>query len=311
MPYPESCPECGSQFRNTGTHFTARRNEVGRHVLLELGCQNTNRRYWWDFTAGQLGEDARPAPVLVGAASARPSSASNGTNASNGSRADVNASGSLGTRAGLNDADSVVASAELSATASGGGHEQPPHQTQPHEPARRAAHPEPSGNGTHPDPAGNRAQLAHSSNGNGNGHVSLTALDQAEAAPPQLTPVIRMTTTNEPVPAAAEQPNVLKDAFVRQLQLDRMTLRQMRSLLMSDDARRAIEVAIGATEATYERLALILFGTDLPELLGKAAVAPTAPVMSAEERLELQREKARIRARLRRAAIKAAKNTGA
>ncbi len=56
--------------------------------------------------------------------------------------------------------------------------------------------------------------------------------------------------------------------------------------------------------------ALILFGTDLPELLGKAAVAPTAPVMSAEERLELQREKARIRARLRRAAIKAAKNSG-
>src|SRR4030095_7820100 len=62
MPYPESCPECGSQFRNTGTHFTARRNEVGRHVLLELGCQNTHRRYWWDFTAGQLTEDeASPA----------------------------------------------------------------------------------------------------------------------------------------------------------------------------------------------------------------------------------------------------------
>src|SRR5215213_4570116 len=73
MPYPESCPECGSQFRNTGTHFTARRNEAGRHVLLELGCQNTNRRYWWDFTAGQLSIDAKPAAAapreaLVGAA---------------------------------------------------------------------------------------------------------------------------------------------------------------------------------------------------------------------------------------------------
>src|SRR5882757_10417217 len=59
MPYPESCPECGGTFRNTGTHFTARRNEVGRHVLLELGCQNTTRRFWWDFTTGSLTEDGR------------------------------------------------------------------------------------------------------------------------------------------------------------------------------------------------------------------------------------------------------------
>ena len=63
----------------------------------------------------------------------------------------------------------------------------------------------------------------------------------------------------------------------------------------------------GATEATYERLALILFGTDLQQLLGKEAPPPAPPSMSAEERLELQREKARIRARLRRAAIKAAR----
>src|SRR5450755_215560 len=56
MPYPES----GSTFRNTGTHFTARRNEVGRHVLLELGCQNTTRRFWWDFTTGSPTEDGRP-----------------------------------------------------------------------------------------------------------------------------------------------------------------------------------------------------------------------------------------------------------
>ena len=58
MPYPESCPECGGAFRNTGTHYTARRNEVGRHVLLELGCQNTSRRYWWDFTSGSSAEDS-------------------------------------------------------------------------------------------------------------------------------------------------------------------------------------------------------------------------------------------------------------
>ena len=113
--------------------------------------------------------------------------------------------------------------------------------------------------------------------------------------------------------SAGERPSppasapALKDAFARQLQLDRLTLRQMRSLLMADEARRAIEVAAGATEATYERLALILFGVDLTQLLGKQAAVPANPGMSAEERLELQREKARIRARLRRAAIKAAK----
>src|SRR5207253_1236147 len=63
MPYPESCPECGGIFRNTGTHFTARRNEVGRHVLLELGCQNTTRRFWWDFTTGSLTEDGQIIPA--------------------------------------------------------------------------------------------------------------------------------------------------------------------------------------------------------------------------------------------------------
>src|SRR5204863_5093469 len=63
MPYPESCPECGGAFRNTGTHFTARRNEIGRHVLLELGCQNTTRRFWWDFTSGNLTEDGRTIPA--------------------------------------------------------------------------------------------------------------------------------------------------------------------------------------------------------------------------------------------------------
>jgi hypothetical protein len=220
MPYPESCPECGSQFRNTGTHFTARRNEVDRHVLLELGCQNTNRRYWWDFTAGHLAGETAPAKQLVGAAT----------------------TSSVST--------------------------------------------------------------------NGNGHVAVPALklEDAPATPPPALELEPMTTNGHEVeqPPAASK-DALKDAFVRQLQLDRMTLRQMRSLLMSDEARRSIEVAVGATEATYERLALILFGIDLPQLLGKSAIPPAAPAMSAEERLELQREKARIRARLRRAAIKAAK----
>src|SRR5215207_7336749 len=61
MPYPETCPECGGAFRNTGSHFTARRNEVGRHVLLELGCQATSRRFWWDFTSGGLTAEGRSA----------------------------------------------------------------------------------------------------------------------------------------------------------------------------------------------------------------------------------------------------------
>ena len=61
MPYPETCPECGGAFRNTGSHYTARRNEVGRHVLLELGCQATSGRFWWDFTTGELTADGRAA----------------------------------------------------------------------------------------------------------------------------------------------------------------------------------------------------------------------------------------------------------
>jgi hypothetical protein len=238
MPYPESCPECGGTFRNTGTHFTARRNEVGRHVLLELGCQNTSRRFWWDFTSGSVSADGRattarsaaPREALVGAAA--------------------------------------------------------------------------STNGAHHE---------------GNGHVvSSTAVAEmlAPAAMEEEATPVDVIAALEVAPVEVDRPSAppapapaLVDAFVRQLQLDRLTLRQMRSLLMSDEARRAIEVAVGATEATYERLALILFGADLSQLLGKQAPVPAAPSMSAEERLELQREKARIRARLRRAAIKAAKQT--
>jgi hypothetical protein len=246
MPYPESCPECGGAFRNTGTHYTSRRNELGRHVLLELGCQNTQRRYWWDFTAGTPADDGAS-------------------------------------------------------------------------PGRRA----------------NAVTLQTNGHSESNGHTTLVTLEPPEPAPPLVVPVTPpvVVVDEEPVTIASEldmppvtvsvlpeiptipdaivaplnTPPSLKEAFIRQLQLDRLTLRQMRSWLMADDARRAMEVAAGATEATYERLALILFGVDLPQLLGKQAAPPPTPGMSAEERLELQREKARIRARLRRAAAKAAR----
>jgi hypothetical protein len=242
MPYPESCPECSGPFRNTGTHYTARRNEVGRHVLLELGCQATNRRFWWDFTTGKMSDEAR-SPALI---------------------------------------------------KSGNGNE------------RREVPAAVGSNG--------------SSNGHSQGHVSVAGLDLAappdEDAPVSFDSAPRLEASRpEPIGAdlRAEVPSALaaamslRDAFVRQLQLDRLTLRQMRSWVMAEEARRATEVAASATEATYERLSLILFGVDLPQLLGRAAPPPPSAGMSAEERLELQREKARIRARLRRAAIKAAK----
>jgi hypothetical protein len=228
MPYPESCPECGGTFRNTGTHYTARRNEVGRHVLLQLGCQSTTRRFWWDFTSGSLAEDGR----------------------------------------------TTSATSRIADAASNGTH--------------------------HPD---------------GNGHAGVSTLElpvtlDPSTIEPELEPdpvaALSQAAIELPGPPPGGSPS-LKDAFVRQLQLDRLTLRQMRSWLMSDEARRAIEVAAGATEATYERLSLILFGVDLPQLLGKQVSLPANTGMSAEERLELQREKARIRARLRRAAAKAAR----
>ncbi len=241
MPYPESCPECGSAFRNTGTHFTARRNEIGRHVLLELGCQNTTRRFWWDFTTGSLTEDGQPSPIRRAANT-----------------------GFHHTEAIETNGHTIVSTLD------------------PPEPEVVAD--------TEPSPLEPGAD-----------DVLRTAFAQEEAL---ITEAVEFPGP----PAVAAAP--LKDAFVRQLQLDRLTLRQMRSWLMSDEARRAIEVAAGATEATYERLALILFGVDLPQLLGKQAVLPPSTGISAEERLELQREKARIRARLRRAAAKAARQPG-
>jgi hypothetical protein len=263
MPYPESCPECGSAFRNTGTHFTARRNEIGRHVLLELGCQNTTRRFWWDFTTGNLTEDGQPSSVR------RPiSAASNGFH-----RADGHASVST-----LDPSEpEVVAETEPAVDAF---------------PVQRVVA---------DTVADNVVEAVAETTAATAEEVLRTAFAQEE------TPITDAVEFPVPSPVAA---GPLKDAFVRQLQLDRLTLRQMRSWLMSDEARRAIEVAAGATEATYERLALILFGVDLPQLLGKQAAMPPSTGISAEERLELQREKARIRARLRRAAAKAARQPG-
>jgi hypothetical protein len=256
MPYPETCPECGGAFRNTGTHYTARRNEVGRHVLLELGCQNTSRRYWWDFTSGNAAED--------GASPARRAS----LESSLGAAAVFN-----GARGAGSNGSAVVATLDAPLTLEA--------------PVQHAA------------PEIER----------------VTAL--AFGSEPPMDSDSSSDTDKALEPSSVELPGSppsapasLKDAFIRQLQLDRLTLRQMRSWLMSEDARRAIEVAAGATEATYERLALILFGVDLPQLLGKQPTVPASQGISAEERLELQREKARIRARLRRAAAKAARTQG-
>jgi hypothetical protein len=262
MPYPESCPECGGAFRNTGTHFTARRNEVGRHVLLELGCQANGGRFWWNFSTGQLtNSEGRAVRATPPARAALVTVATNG--ASNGGSNGATNGTSNGATNGATNGHAAVATLEPPA---------PPATNAPPPPTELELSP--------PEEPMSPVQEA------------LVPPSLEDLAPPP------------PAPAA------LKDAFVRQLQLDRLTLRQMRSWLMADDARRAIEVAAGATEATYERLALILFGTDLPQLLGRQTSAPAPQGMSAEERLELQREKARIRARLRRAAIKAAKQSG-
>jgi hypothetical protein len=267
MPYPESCPECGGAFRNTGTHFTARRNEVGRHVLLELGCQNTSRRFWWNFSSGKLHDESA---LVTSNGLARPTAASTNGHAS-------------------------VATLE-----------------------RPAASPSPEPNGTaeSPEPPAAERPATERIPAERASTARIPAERIAAAPTPSVpAPTPLLSVTSPPVEVDAERETVappesapsLKEAFLRQLQLDRLTLRQMRSLLMADEARRAIEVAAGATEATYERLALILFGTDLAQLAGKQAPPPASPGLSAEERLELQREKARIRARLRRAAIKAAK----
>jgi hypothetical protein len=257
MPYPESCPECAGPFRNTGTHFTARRNEVGRRVLLELGCQTTNRRFWWDFTMGQVTSDGKtPAPAQRAPRPAGKQLVA--LTQTNGSAP----SGHLG----LDGREPPGLSDGVLTTAIPGPGTEP-----------RTAEPRPE-----PGPAGS-----------GGPHVLYAPGEGA---------TYRLTAPE------VEQPPTLQAAFVRQLELDRLTLRQMRTWVASDEARRAAEVAAGATEATYERLALACFGTSLATLLAQAgAVAPSSTALTAEEKLEIQREKARIRARQRRAALKANK----
>ncbi len=276
MPYPESCPECGGAFRNSGTHFTARRNEIGRHVLLELGCQNTTRRFWWDFTSGNGTEDGRPAPLRrLAPTTAAAASATNGLHRVESGLGEANGYALLSTM-------EPPARVPLAEAVPG-----------PRADADFEFH-------TEPEPP-TKADAAPADSADANPAVVEAVLSPAWQEEITIAEVAELV---GPPPVA---PPTLKDAFVRQLQLDRLTLRQMRSWLMSDEARRAIEVAAGATEATYERLALILFGAELPQLLGKQAAPPPSTGMSAEERLELQREKARIRARLRRAAAKAAR----
>ena len=276
MPYPESCPECGGAFRNTGTHYTARRNEVGRHVLLELGCQNTQRRYWWDFTSGSAAEDSTTPGRRVAT--------------------------TIGGLAQQTNGHMPVATLDPPITTT----TPPAAITRP-----------PAAVPTEPTPMSEPTRISEPT------HTVEPITQETPAAPAPIRP--RPVVDEDPVSITSDLdsgpaqpvdgpeivglppvvPPTLKEAFIRQLQLDRLTLRQMRTWLMADDARRAMEVAAGATEATYERLALILFGIDLPQLLGKQPAPTPPPGMSAEERLELQREKARIRARLRRAAAKA------
>jgi hypothetical protein len=298
MPYPETCPECGGAFRNTGSHYTARRNEVGRHVLLELGCQATSGRFWWDFTTGELTADGRAArgksrEALVTTVTAGSVTIGTLSTSSNGH-----------TLATTLEAPSV----DVRDLASPSPVDLPdlPNPSPVDVPdlasPLSADLPSPLSADTPDLPSPPSADMSDL--------LSSPSADVQDLLSPIATRV-----SDSPSPALLATPGfvdlasppALKEAFVRQLQLDRLTLRQMRSWLMADDARRAIEVAAGATEATYERLALILFGTDLQQLLGKEAPPPAPPSMSAEERLELQREKARIRARLRRAAIKAAR----
>jgi hypothetical protein len=254
MPYPETCPECAGPFRNTGTHFTARRQELGRHVLLELGCQNTSRRYWWDFTQGKLaGGDGRNPTDRELAAAVTPAAAQ-----------------APAVKASTNGHVVEVPTPRPAAAVAEERSEEPEPQVEPPAPARPAP-------------------VAHI---------------QPTPAPEPVEPV--PTVSAEPAAGLAQA----RAAFLRQLELDRLTLRQMRGWLISEEARRAAEVAAGATEAAYERLSLALFGGPLPQLLGQSITTQPSTQMTAEERLELQREKARIRARQRRAAIKAARLGG-
>jgi hypothetical protein len=322
MPYPESCPECSGPFRNTGTHFTARRNEVGRHVLLELGCQNTTRRFWWDFTTGSVTENGQTVssrraavPATIVAATASRLHQGEHGHSTHGAPRSLSGDHQAEHTPTVEPVDVLLARADrvsletttrsLAATVLRAELLTPP--AAPLAPARPSAPSPPAAEPTFelPEDTMHLAALPPTD-------ATVAADDDADGD--EDDDVVAEALTETPLVELAGAPPVaphqLKEAFARQLQLDRLTLRQMRSWLMSEEARRAIEVAAGATEATYERLALILFGTDLPQLLGKQPTTPASAGLSAEERLELQREKARIRARLRRAAAKAARQQG-
>jgi hypothetical protein len=261
--------------------------------LLELGCQTTNRRFWWNFTTGQLAgvTTTETRSSLTSTADARVLATA--CAASNGA-------------GGMTTATAANGASPTNGASATNGH---------------ASAPRPITSQTH---AANGSNGSSGSNGS-NGHSVLAAVPlaqpptseekpavQSAATPPRPTSSAASNPSPAPAPtslpeAVPQDTTALREAFLRQLQLDRLTMRQMRGWLMADEARRAAEVAGSATEATYERLALALFGVDLPQLLGRAAAVPPSTAMSAEERLELQREKARIRARQRRAAIKAAR----
>jgi hypothetical protein len=310
MPYPESCPECGGTFRNTGTHFTARRNEVGRHVLLELGCQNTSRRFWWNFSTGKMHDAAQSSTQVTTAAVPKLSTNGHSTVATleppttaSTHRADAQQPEVVPLNMAAKPSTDRGALSHLTDAAAAAVHAEEPAAAPSASVQRNSASID-----QQPTEAVSSTDRALQAQTNIRPADPPTATPQAAASDERGMPAAEAPDRGAP----PQSPGALKEAFVRQLQLDRLTLRQMRSLLMADEARRAIEVAAGATEATYERLALILFGVDLAQLLGKQVPVAANTGMSAEERLELQREKARIRARLRRAAIKAAKlNSGA
>lgn len=250
MPYPESCPECCGPFRNTGTHFTARRQEAGRRVLMELGCKNTGHRFWWDFTSGRGSEPVKPpTPSIRDAVRATPTDLPAAQD-----------SGRNGRHVAAVLERPVVDPAPVP-------HAKEVDMVEP--PVRPAPYPEPL-----PEPA------------------------PAPEAASDVAP------SSEPQPPTTESGD-LRALFLRQLEIDRLTLRRMHEWLPSQEARQAADVAASATEATYERLALALFGTGLISLQGPGNPVALPAVLSADERLEIQREKARVRARNRRALLKA------
>lgn len=238
MPYPENCPSCSGPFRNTGSHFTARRHEGQQRVLLELGCQITAQRFWWDFTEGRLRDgdwEAQNTPLAAvagGSVVRTPEKPGHGLAVVGRTR-----------RSGLQDLEMSARDAQ---------------------PAEWAA----------PAPA----------------H------EQQQEKPPQ--------------PEEITTDQVLRRAFARQFQVDRLMLRHMQTWAGTVGSENVGPLAQSATEATYERLALVLFGCSLAELLAESNIVGPPGEGSAAEKLAQQREKARLRARQRRALLRLARAEG-